>query len=260
VTLEIDITFNRVSDDEIQEKQTMTETEGEPSQKTLKEFADAVSTQAQVTNRIWLGLMTVALVALLPRESTTAGQVKLPFNLGQADAATFSVMIFLFLVVLTIAFSSAYAQQFRAQRLAQLFINAIPKKHTDHGGAHSREWFDMFRIPTFNRGAPLPQLARGHFQFYKNAKECPNWLRFLTTGYYLLLKLTAMAVYFALPGYALFGAYHKLDTVGWLRWAFFVAGILAFLTLVEVALADIISLWRVLPIIWWGEDRHSNTE
>ena len=193
----------------------MTDTESETYQKILKEFAAGVSTQAQVTNRFWLGLVTVALVALLPRESAPAGQVTLPFNLGKADAPTFSVMVFLFLVVLTIAFSSAYAQQFRAQALTQSFIASIPAKHTDQGGAHLREWFDMFRVPTFNRVAPLPQLARGSFQFYKNAKECPSWLRFLTTGYYLLLKLTAMAVYFALPGYALFGAYRKISIGGY---------------------------------------------
>lgn len=230
----------------------MIDAESEPYQKILKEFANGVSTQAQVTNRFWLGLVTVALVALLPRESTSAAQVTLPFNLGKADAATFSVMVFLFLVVLTIAFSSAYAQQFRAQALTQSFIESIPTKQTDHGGAHLREWFDMFRMPTFNRVAPLAQLARGRFQFYKNARECPGWVRFLTTGYYLVLKLTAMAVYFALPGYALFGAYRKIIIVGWLHWAFVVTGIFAFLTLVEVALADVISLWKVVPIIWRG--------
>jgi hypothetical protein len=228
-------------------------------QKILNEFATAVSTQAQVTNRIWLGLVTVALLALLPRESTAADQVTLPFNLGKANAHTFSVIVFLLLVVLTIAFSSAYAQQFRAQRLTHSFIKSIPLGNTDHGGAHSREWFDMIRVPTFNRVAPLAQLTQGPFQFYKKAKDCPDWLRFLSTAYYLMLKLPAMFVYFGLPGFALLGAYRKLEIAGSLSWVFLFAGVFAFITLIEVALTDIVSLRDVLPIIWWGGDRNLTT-
>ncbi len=60
----------------------MTAAEADENRQVIKEFAKSVSTQAQVANRIWLSLMTVALVALLPREAATAGKVNLPFGLG----------------------------------------------------------------------------------------------------------------------------------------------------------------------------------
>jgi hypothetical protein len=217
----------------------MTAAEQDANRMVLKEFAAAVSTQAQVANRIWLGLMTVALVALLPRESTAPGSLELPFSLGKVDGETFSVIVFGMLVVLTIAFSSAYAQQSRAHRLAQSFLESADA--ASYGGAYPREWFDMLRLPTFNRVAPLPQWLGG------------AWPRIVRACYYFLLRLTAMAVYFGLPAYALFHGHQKTLFVGSLGWLITVGTVLAMLTLVQVCLSDIAHTSRVLRIIWYGD-------
>jgi hypothetical protein len=231
----------------------MTATENNGNRQVIKEFATSVSTQAQVANRIWLSLMTVALVALLPREAATVGKVALPFGFGQVDASTFSVIVFAMLVVLTIAFSSAYAQQFRAQMLAHSFLDSISKTRADFVEADPRELFDMLRLPTFNRVAPLAQLARGPFQFFRDNARCPAWLRTITTIYYVLLKLTAMFVYFGLPAYALFDAYEKALPVGSWLWLLRFAVVLAMITLLQVFLGDLLSLKKVLPKIWGVE-------
>ncbi len=154
------------------------------------------------------------------------------------------------LVVLTIAFSSAYAQQFRAQLLAHSFLDTISKTRAGYIGADPREWFDMLRLPTFNRVAPLAQLARGPFQFFRDNARCPAWLRTITTVYYILLKFTAMLVYFGLPAYALFNAYGKALSVGSWLWLLRFAVVLAMITLLQVFLGDLLSLRRVVPRIW----------
>jgi hypothetical protein len=219
----------------------MTGAEQDTNRRVLKEFAEAVSTQAQVANRIWLGLMTVALVALLPRESSAPGSLELPFSLGKVDAETFSVIVFGMLVVLTIAFSSAYAQQSRAHGLAQAFLKLISVNANSYGGASPREWFDMLRLPTFNRVAPLPQSLRG------------KWLGIIRVCYYFLLRLIAMSVYFGLPAYALFRARQKTVYVGSLGSLITVGTVLAMLTLIQVCLNDIAHTGRVLRIIWSGD-------
>jgi len=74
-------------------------------QKLVQELAAAVSTQAQVVNRLWLALMTVALFGVLPRLPAKDGNVSLPFSLGEVDPKWFHSVVFSILVVLTIAFA-----------------------------------------------------------------------------------------------------------------------------------------------------------
>ena len=84
----------------------------------VKELAAAVSTQAQVSNRIWLALMTVVVVAVLPRVSQVDGGrkgVPLPLGLGDVDPVWFDALSFALLVILTIAFAAAHASK-RAPR------------------------------------------------------------------------------------------------------------------------------------------------
>src|SRR5579872_176477 len=89
-----------------------------------KELASAVSTQAQVANRMWLALITVSLFAVLPHVPTKDGYLFLPFGLGEVNAIWFHTVVYSILLILAIAFSSAHAQQMRAQSLA---INSLPE-------------------------------------------------------------------------------------------------------------------------------------
>jgi hypothetical protein len=211
--------------------------------KILKEFAAAVSTQAQVTNRIWLGLMTVAVVALLP---ANAGTAKLPLILGEVDAQTFSWIVYSMLVVLTIAFSSAYAEQFRAQSLAHKFLNSISKENVIYGETRFRRWFDLLRLPTFNRVAPLTQFLPNRSTWVVGT---------IRVAYYLVLKVIATGLYFGLPGYALYHAYTRILPVVSHRWILATVTTFAALTLGQGILGDVVSLRDVVPKIWNGDTK-----
>ena len=89
----------------------------------IKDLASACSTQAQVANRTWIALMTVSVIAVLPRSSSSGADFQVPLGLGTVDPAWFNVVMLALLTVLAIAFSAAYAQQFRAKRLAQMQLN-----------------------------------------------------------------------------------------------------------------------------------------
>jgi hypothetical protein len=129
----------------------------------VKDLAEAVSTQAQVSNRTWLGLITVAVIALLPRipEPKTPSELSLPFGFGNVDATFYYLILFGVLVVLTVAFVAAHAQQVRAGKLAQDFVSSIALDDFAFAGMQPRELYDMLRTPSLNRVAPLAQLLRG---------------------------------------------------------------------------------------------------
>jgi hypothetical protein len=224
------------------------------TRKIIKELASAVSMQAQITNRTWLSLVTVAVISLLPTPSTPQGvaEVTLPFSFGKVEAETFHLILFPLLTVLSIAFSAAYSQQVRAQKLAQSFLNSINNRPVGFGGVYPRELFDMLRLPTLNRIAPLAQSLRGPYQFHKTASNCPRWLRVTTTVYYILLKLTSMLVYFGLPAFALLHVYQKIQAVQSVRWLAIFAGIFAALALLQVCVVEVLYSAKVVPEIWSG--------
>lgn len=207
----------------------------------VKELADAVSTQAKVSNRFWIVLMTAALVALLPRvqQSNQAEQVALPFQLGEVDPLSFHVVIFVILVTLTIAFASAHAQQVRAQKLAQRRLDLLAAFQSEVSGLHPRELFDILRLPSVNRVAPIAQYLRGKYQFFDAVPSCPRWLRTLSTWYYLLLKVVSLGIYFGLPALALWHSYDRLPITGPLMWLLTGVGAIAAVTLLQVIVADI---------------------
>lgn len=224
----------------------------ENEHRVVKEFASAASMQAQFANRIWLGLVTVSLIALLPVVDASNKTVGMPFGLGKADAHTFSIFVCLMLVVLSIAFTSAYAQSLRAQLLAQEYLDGVSWRVGRCGPAEPREWFDILRLPTFNRVAPLAQLSRGKYQFFATRAGCPRIRRFVSTAYYVVLKLTALGVYFGLPGYALFLRAYLENPHGRMAWPIRVAAALALVTMVQLLARDIQSFGKVLPAIWQG--------
>ena len=220
------------------------------SHELVKELASAVSTQAQFANRIWLALMTAALVAVLPHVPTSSGNLSLPFSLGEVDATWFNRVVFALLVVLVITFASAHAQHIRAQSLAQDSISASPSMS---GHIHPREMFDMLRMPSFNRVAPLAQVLRGKYQYYKTNHDCPAWLRRLTVVYYALLKIASLAVYFSLPFWAIWHAYTNVLGV---QPEWFVAliarvgAVLAGSALLVVLVAEILSAFKIVKHLW----------
>ena len=167
----------------------------------VKELAGAVFTQSQVANRYWIALMAVALFALLPRVGPSQTQtIDLPLGLGAVEPASLHPALFALLVVLIVAFAAAHAQQVRAQKLAQAYID---KMTVVDGELHPRELFDMLRQPSVIRVAPLAQSLRGKYQFFGTAGECPAALWWGSVVYYGVLKLASIGISFLLPGWAL---------------------------------------------------------
>jgi hypothetical protein len=205
----------------------------------IKDLATAVSTQAQVSNRIWLGLVTIAVISLLPQDPNTI-DVPLPFGLGKVPSTWFYPVLFSLMIVLTIAFASAHAQLVRAQKLAQRFVDSFGD-YAEFAGMHPRELFDMFRLPSLNRVAPVAQSIRGKYQFYSHKAKCPTFLIAAGTVSYALLKVISMTVYFGVPAFALLRTYGKIPAVplGW-RLMICFGGLVATATLLLAFIWDLL--------------------
>lgn len=145
----------------------------------VRDLAGAVSAQAQVANRSWLALTTVALFALIPQTANTAGKIALPFNLGEVAPIWFHGLVFSMLTVLAIVFASAHTQQVRAQKLTQKVIDSLGDSLGGTVGRliHPREYFDIWRTPSLIRVAPLAQALRGKYQFFSTSHGLPNGVR-----------------------------------------------------------------------------------
>lgn len=217
----------------------------------VKELADAVSMQARVSNRMWIVTMSASLLVLLPRSvsSTSPAQdITLPFQIGAVDPAAFYPVAFAMLSVLLVAFCSAHAQQVRAQKLAQGVLDSLRGTINLPPGISMRELFDMFRMPSVTRVAPLAQLLRGKYQFHDQAPNCPTWLRIASAVFYLVLKLVAAAVYFVLPGLALWYSFVKTTAVSLATWMFVLLaamGFVAAFSLLEVIVTDLLYNYHI---------------
>jgi hypothetical protein len=218
---------------------------------TIKDLAEAVSTQARVSNRTWLGLLTVAAFALLPRapNGSQLHELPLPFGFPPVDAGTYYFTLFVLLVVLTIAFSAAQAQTVRAQALAQSFLDSLTSRSPEVVGMHPRELFDMLRLPSINRVASLAQSLRGRYQFYREEPNCPGYIRLVSTVYYVLLRLTSLVVYYGLPAAALWQSHAIMQRAGVHLWPVTAVGLLSGITLVEMFVIDVLYSIQVVRII-----------
>lgn len=212
-----------------------------------RELADAVSVQAVVANRAWLVLMTVAVATVAGDD--VEGKKQLPFDFGTVPVEYFYPAAFLLLVVLIIYFSAASAQQARADRWAQAFVNQLAESWTQGNDPHPRDVFDMHRRPSINRVASLAQLLRGEYQYHSGTKPCPIWRRRMSSVYYALLKAVSLLVYDLAPAVALVYAFARMDARGAILWIFAAGGLVAALTLLQVVVLDIRYLGRIYGIM-----------
>ena len=206
--------------------------------KRAKTLADAVSTQAQVANKAWFAMMTVALFAILPRDVGSTNTIKLPFGLDSVPVSSFYVVVYPLMVILVVAFSSAHAQQITAQNDAQDILNNLAEEHK--GQIRARTWFDMWRKPSLNRVGPLPMSLNQLFPRWRNH----TFRKIVVRIYYAVLKIVALAIYFLFPLYALWHVYRSRLGLGATLNLYLVGALLATLTLVQILLLEIRYAWR----------------
>jgi hypothetical protein len=202
----------------------------------VKDLAEGVSNQAEVANRLWLALITVAGFALIPRISAQ-GTIPLPFGFGDVSPFWFNIVVFPILVVIAIAFSAAHVQQIRAQKRAQDVISALEISSADT--LHPRDYFDFLRKPSLTHVASLAQVIRSRQQFFTPHRHLALWRRLLSTAWYGVLKLVSVLIYSLLPILALVYAWLRVPgTSGLVRWLAAGGSIVALVALVEVLLLD----------------------
>ena len=208
----------------------------------IKELASAVSLQTDVSNRSWLTLILVSVVALLPREQAT--EVSLPLGLGAVSAPWFHFVMFFLLVILGIGFAAAHAQQVRAERLAYDALKHLVDEPLSALRIRPRDLFEVLRIPSVNYIAPIAQQFRDPHKFDSSAPRPPSWRQPASKMYYVSLKVVSWFVYFGLPLLALWLSFARIPWLGPIHWLLFVAGAISTVPVVHMLLVELASLVR----------------
>jgi hypothetical protein len=208
----------------------------------VKDFAEATSTQTRVSNRAWITLMVFSIFVLLPKMKNSG--VQLPFGLVVVPEGQFYIIALPFLCVLMIAFCAAYAQEVRASRIAQNYIDKCPKLDK----LHPRDLFDILRVPNVNRVAALPQLIRR--QYFSIPKKTGLLIRRIAALFYVILKIMASTVYLGLPIYAQTQALNRFQEIpagslptSWLIVAVYALFIMSLFTIILVVIWELIQIY-----------------
>lgn len=203
----------------------------------VQTLAEAVSTQARIANKRWLGLMTVAVLALLPRKGQGAEKLfDLPW-FGKLDASTFYWLAFAMLIVLSIGLAAAHAHTFTSQELAQSTIDKLAAQGETVHGIHPRDLYDMLRVAGLTQVFPLARLLSG-------SSGSRAWRRMLSAGGYAILKTMSLLLYFGLPAIALWQVYHRVELTGWPLYSLRFGGIVAAFVLAQILVFDLRSMLR----------------
>jgi hypothetical protein len=213
----------------------------------IKDLAAATTVQTEVANRAWTTLMTVAVLAVLPRPQVA--EIALPLGLGTVPPVSFHLAMFSMLAVLIIAFSAAHAQQVRAQRLAMNALAALGNESISESKIHPRDYFDMLRSPSLTRVAPLAQLFQGVDAFYGSSRRPPSWRRRISVPYYVALKIVSWVVYFGFPTAALWLSFVRMQPAAPWWWPLCIVGVVSTMPLVHVLLVDVSYVSEVAGVI-----------
>jgi hypothetical protein len=229
----------------------------------LKLLTEAVSTQSTITNRTWLGLLTVAAVGIFPaKNQQVPSQITLPFGLASVGTESFYPIMFLMLAVLTIAFCAAVAQQVHAQDEVQAFIESNPSCRPYNIAA--RKWFDILRLPSLNRVSSVPQYIRGKkslTQVRGGEKLAVVVFRALPSiAIYIPMKLMFTLIYYGVPAVAIWNVYKKVPRVPnlpSLPYVFLPISGLVVISLATVFFMDLrIAVTKIIPHIFRGESNN----
>jgi hypothetical protein len=221
----------------------------------VKDLAEACSTQAKIENRTWLGIIATTVVLLVPPITSSgdgAVAARIPF-FETVPVSVFSPLAFAMLAILIVVLSTAHAQHLRADALSHRVIRDL--KNAAHGAAVTpRDLFDILRVPSYTRVAPLAQLIRGKWQWEGEKSACPWWRRITGTLLYILLKLVALAVLFVTPGIAIWLGYERVVASSvhqpWLLITLRAAQVISIASLIMITLADFIGTLPRIRRFW----------
>jgi hypothetical protein len=202
----------------------------------VRDWATGFSTQAKYSNKVWLALIAAAMLSVFPVED--ADGIKLPFSLGQVDAANYQVMSLLILTVLMIGYCQSYATTHLITRGAH---EAIASLRPERRRIEARKLYDLLVTSTLARVAPLVQLTGAE--------------RFAAI-YYLLLKLVSVAILFAVPLSALAICYLRVASnysiPGWVHWLCVFALIVMVTAIIQILIVEFRHIFRVTKLYWTG--------
>jgi hypothetical protein len=229
----------------------------------LVQLTEGFSTQTKIANRFWTALALVCLIAIMPTASTIdKTTINMPFGLGDVQRPDFYPLATLFISILIIGFCSASFQAIRTRSLIHRAIESLKRDIVLPGNIHLQDVFDIINHPSIFRVAPIAQVLQGSFQFYPESKKCPRKRVFLSTIYYLFLKVITFLVMYIFPAYGLVNSFLSGGLSSWDAdpWKihvifFWFPSIMALLILFQLFVSDSLYVTRALKRIsarWAG--------
>ena len=174
----------------------------------LKLLTQVASTQATYSNRVWLTLAIISIVAIIAPQSTE-NKIKLPFEIGEIDVTWFYLISTMLIAVLLIAFCSAQSQMIRTQKLSIRKLKSLKENQINKYITHPRDLYDSTVQLSMLRVAPIAQIFKGKYQFYPEASKCPKWRVITSIILYIYLKVLGFIIFYFLPIMALIVVYTK---------------------------------------------------
>jgi hypothetical protein len=179
----------------------------------INRLIDALSRQANFTNKIWLILAFVSVISIMPIDNTSNKcsntdnlqyKMALPFDLGCVDKKDYYPFTLLLLSILIIGYGSAHIQAFRTRQLIQNYIDnkaddALSEKEI-------KNIVDCSVDSTFNRVGPIAQVILGKHQF-KNPDTIPKNRKYISASFYTILKVATFIIIYLIPMIGLYKSF-----------------------------------------------------
>jgi len=218
----------------------------------LQKLIEGCSTYFKVSISFWIALAFFSIIIIIPTENDKH-LIKLPFNIGEIDKASFYQFTNLVIGILLIAFGSAFCQAIRSRKLIQIAISKISDKYSFGNDIHIQDIVDSMIYPSLSRVAPLAQSLLGKNQFFSKTDKASLGLRRFSTIYYIILKILSIIVIYLFPGYSLLRSFFEGNLYMWdqtlLPILFWVVNLISTLILVQLFFMDVSYIRGVLKRI-----------
>jgi len=214
----------------------------------LVQLMEGCSSYTKVANQFWIALAFFSLVAIFP--SMKENKIEMPFSLGHYTLPVFYELAFFVNAILVICFGSAFSQAMRARKLVQRAADNLKEEYTFPGPVYLQDIIDTMLYPALNRVSPLAQSLQGKHQFFPEVNLVPYSKRKKAFWIYFSMKVMAIIVMYAFPGFAVGLAFYRSlrYSTSLMFCAILFMSLLAFFagfSLVYLAKEDIVYAWNV---------------